>query len=153
MRGRKTDSDFISQFISDSVLSGHDTPEKIVELARKQIQAIDEEIKRVEQKKIERAKILDVIATLDRNTKATKSEEARLLTFFKIQHPNICKFICDNMKNGVVAIESLGSKYPNQDLMFCIKQLLEHKIVSKSGSHLLRGESFEDYLKFVLREI
>jgi hypothetical protein len=152
MRGRKTDSDFISNFISESVQLGHDTPEKIVERARREIQEIDEEIKRVEQKKIARSKILDVISTLDRNVKASKSEEARILSFFKIQNPTICKFICGRVNIGVTAIEDLGQKYPVSDIMFCIKQLLEHKIVAKSGSYLLRGEAFDDYLKFVLRE-
>jgi hypothetical protein len=152
MRGRKTDSDFVSNFISESVRLGHDTPEKIVERARKEILGIDEEIKRVEQKKIARAKILDVIATLDRDVKASKSEEARILSFFKIQNPSVCKFICSHVNTGVTAIEDLSQKHAVSDIMFCIKQLLEHKIVAKSGAYLLRGETFDDYLKFVLRE-
>jgi hypothetical protein len=152
MRGRRSDYDYISQFIADCVQLGNDTPEKIVELARQKIQEIDEEIKKAEQKKIERAKILDVISTFDRSAKATKSEEARILSFFKIQHQEICKFICDNIRPGVVDIDNLSGKHSISDLMFCIKQLIEHKVIVKSGSHLLRGDAFEEYLKFVLRE-
>lgn len=152
MRGRKTDSEFISEFITSCVRSGYDTPDVIVQQASQQINSIDEEIKRVEKLKVTRAKLLDVIATFDRSSKQSKSEEARILCFFKIQQPQICKFICDRVKDGVITIENLGSKYPAQDIMFCVKQLIEHKIVAKTGSHLLRGESFEDYLKFVLRE-
>ncbi len=152
MRGRKTDSEFISEFIAGCVQAGYDTPEAIVQQAKGGINTIDEEIQRVERLKITRAKLLDVIATFDRQVKQSKSEEARILSFFKIQQPQVCKFICDRIKNGVIAIEDLGNKYPNQEIMFCIKQLIEYKIVAKTGSHLLRGDSFEDYLKFVLRE-
>jgi len=152
MRGRKADSEFISEFIAGCVKGGYDTPETIVQQARGGINTIDEEIQRVEKLKVTRAKLLDVIATFDRQAKQSKSEEARILSFFKIQQPQICKFICDRVKNGVIAIEDLGNKYSNQDIMFCIKQLIEHRIVAKTGSHLLRGDSFEDYLRFVLRE-
>jgi len=152
MRGRKTDSEFISEFIAGCVQAGHDTPEAIVQRANQGISSIDDEIKRVEKLKMTRSKLLDVIATFERQAKQSKSEEARILSFFKIQQPQICKFICDRVKSGVIAIEDLGNKYPTQDIMFCIKQLIEHKIVAKTGSHLLRGDLFEDYLKFVLRE-
>lgn len=152
MRGRKTDSEFISEFIAGCVKAGYDTPEAIIQQARGGINTIDEEIQRVERLKANRSKLLDVIATFEREAKQSKSEEARILSFFKIQHPQICKFICDKIKDSVIVIEDLGNKYSNQDLMFCIKQLIEHKIVAKSGNHLLRSDSFDDYLKFVLRE-
>lgn len=152
MRGRKSDSVFISDFIANCVQSGHDTAEAIVRQAKRNINSIDAEILRVEKLKAERAKLLDVIATFEKVNKPSRSEEARILSFFKIQQPKICKFICDCMKGGVVAIEHLDGQYPTPDIMFCIKQLLEHKVITKSGSHLLRGEAFDDYLRFALRE-
>lgn len=152
MRGRKTDSEFISEFITVCVQSGIDTPEDIITHAKFLVSEIDEEIMRIEKRKITRSKLLDVISTFDRSNKTRKPEEIRVLSFFKIQHPQICKFICDSMKNNVITVEHLGDKYPFSDLIFCIKQLIEHKVISKSGSHLLRGEAFDEYLKFVLRE-
>jgi hypothetical protein len=152
MRGRKTDSVFISDFITDCVKAGHDTAEAIVQRAKQSITSIDDEILQVEKLKVTRAKLLDVIATFEKASKPSRTEEVRILSFFKIQHPQICKFICDSMKSGVVAIENLSSKYPTPEIVFCVKQLLEHKIIARSGSHLLRGEAFDDYLKFILRE-
>ena len=153
MRGRKIDAEFISQFIASCIRLGHDTPATIVSQANQEIYNIDEEIKRVEKLKITRSKLLDVVLTLNKSDKVNKSEEARILPFFKIQHPDICKFICNRMKNGVVTLEDLGQeKYSSQDIIFCIKQLLENKVVAKSGGYLLRGEMFDDYFKFVLQE-
>jgi hypothetical protein len=152
MRGRKTDSVFISDFIAGCVQSGYDTAEAIVQQAKNSISSIDEEIQRVEKLKLNRAKLLDVVATFEKASKPSRSEEARILSFFKIQHPQICKYICDCLKSGVVAVENLGKKYPHQELMYCIKQLIEYKVIAKSGSHLLRGEVFDDYMRFVLQE-
>jgi len=152
MRGRKSDSEFISDFITDCIRKGRDTPEAIVQSAREEISTIDEEIKRVEALRVDRAKYMDVIASFEKSSKPSKVEEAKLLSFFKIQQPQVCKYICERLKNNVVTVEDVAkSKYSPTDVMFCIKQLLEHRIISKSGVHLLRGEKFEDYLKFVLK--
>lgn len=152
MRGKKSDAEFISEFIAECVRSGHDTPDEIVKRARQDINRIDDEIRRVEQLRITRSKLLDVISTFEKQTKPSKVEEAKLLSFFKIQQPQVCKYICDRLKTNVVSVEEVSkSKYSTTDVMFCIKQLLEHRVISKSGIHLLRGEKFEDYLKFVLK--
>lgn len=152
MRGKKSDAEFISGFIAECIRSGHDTPDEIVKQARQDILRIDDEIKRVEQLRITRSKLLDVIATFEKQAKPSKAEEAKLLSFFKIQQPQVCKYICDRLKTNVVTVDDVSkSKYPPTDVMFCIKQLLEHRIISKSGVHLLRGEKFDDYLKFVLK--
>jgi hypothetical protein len=38
------------------------------------------------------------------------------------------------------------------DILYCIKQLIEYKVISKSGDYLLRGERFDGYLKFAMME-
>jgi hypothetical protein len=152
MRGKKVDSEFVSDFISHCVGIGVDTTEGIIQQAQNNIREIDEEIKKVEKQKVVRSKLLDVISTFDRPNKTNKSEEIRALSFFKIQHPQICQNICRILKSGPTTIEGLGSHYPTPDVLFCVKQLLEHKVISKSGAHLLRGEAFDEYLKFALQE-
>jgi len=154
MKGKKVDSQFVSEFISDCVMLGYDTPEKIANHAQNTIKDIDEEIKRLESKKMLRSKLLDVIATFEKPVKPNKSEEARALSFFKIQHPQICNVICNAIKHGVITAEDVikQDNYSSADVLFCIKQLLEYKVIFRSGSHLLRGELFEEYLKFVLKE-
>lgn len=154
MKGKKVDTDFLSRFISESIQSGLQTPEEISGRAQEMVKEIDEEIKKVEQRKVIRSKLLDVIATFSVTKPSTKSEEARILSFFKIQNVNICQEICHRVKSSVTTIDELSKmSYSVPDILFSVKQLLEHKILSKSGSHLLRGEMFDEYLKFVLKEV
>lgn len=151
MRGKKIDNEFISDFISKCVQSGIDTPDAIVQSAHDNIVNIDKAIKRMEEQKIIRSKLLDVIETFDKS-KTSKSSEAKVLSFFKIQHPHICQSICQRLKIGPANIEEVTGKYVVADVIFCVKQLIEHKVISKSGSVLLRGDSFDEYMKFALKE-
>lgn len=153
MKGKKSDTQFISDFITRSVVSGFDSPDKIIEYAKILINNIDKEIKEIDQKKLTRSKLLDVIASFEKPVKPTKVIEAKILSFFQIQKPKICKYICNILKDNVVSTEDIMSKsFPKEDIIFCIKQLLEQKIIAKIDNQLLRGAAFEDYCKFVLRE-
>lgn len=152
MRGRKKDPEFLSNFISSCVSIGKSSSEEIVNQAKEEVNLIDEKIKEVEILKIRRSKLLDIISTFDVLEKDYKQEK-EILSFFNISNINVCKFICDNIKKSVIKIEDLYNHgYDNHDILFCIKQLLEHKIISKSGNLLLRGENFQEYLKFVLKD-
>lgn len=153
MKGKKVDTDFLSEFIAKAVQRGLQTPEEIGTYAQSIISEIDDEIKEVEKRKIVRAKLLDVVLTFNA-PKQNKSEEAKILSFFKIQNVDICQAICLKIKVSVTTIDELSKmNYLVPDILFCVKQLLEHKILSKSGSHLLRGDMFDEYLKFVLKEV
>ena len=155
MKGKKTDTEFISDFISQCVMQGLDTPESIVAHAQEMINGIDEEIKLVEKKKITRSKLLDVVSSFGKEQKSNKSEEIRALSFFKLQHPAICQHICNRLKVGPLDIIGLehGASYSQPDVVFCVKQLLESKVISKTGKYFLRGEHFNDYMKFVFKEV
>lgn len=154
MKGKKTDTEFISEFISQCVMQGLDTPDSIVAHAQKKIDEIDEEIKLIEKKKVIRSKLLDVVFSFGKD-KVTKSNEIRALSFFKIQHPSICQHICNRLKVGPQDIPGLeqGANYSQSDLVFCVKQLIECKVISKNGKLFLRGELFNDYMKFVFKEV
>ncbi len=151
MRGKKADSEFLSEFISKCIRSGMETPAEIASHARDLIQEIDEEIKRVEKRKVIRSKLLDVVSAFDKPTKSHKADEIRALAFFKIQKPVVCKYICDTLKKSPAGVEGF-TNHPVEDIMFGLKQLLEAKVISRSSNVFLRGEMFDEYLKFVLRE-
>jgi len=153
MRGRKIDSEFLSQFITECISNNKTSTDQIIDCARTQIESIDQKIKEVERLRLKRSKLLDVILTFEKSDNTRKSNESKVLSFFKIQNPHICKFICDNMKESAIKLESLYNRgYSIQDIVFCIKQLIEHKVISKAGDYLLRGELFQEYLKFVLQD-
>jgi hypothetical protein len=148
MKGKKADPSFISFFIQESVNDGATTPEEIVQRAKKAIFQIDDEIKAIEHAKATRSKLLDVIAAFEKPIK-DKTEDAKILGFFKIRDQQRCKEICDLIKEH----ESLPTaSLTDVSYNFCIKQLLETKVIMRLSDHLLRGERFNEYMTFVLRE-
>lgn len=153
MRGKKTDPEFLSNFINKCVGLNQTSQEEIVQAARLEIQDIDDKIIEVEKLKIIRSKLLDVINVFETNVSSHK-EEAKILSFFNIQHPNICKYICLFLKKESLKIDKIPTtEFPKSDLLFCIKQLQEHKVIAKTGEYVIRGTKFDDYMKFVLCEV
>lgn len=155
MRGKKSDREFVAEFISEAIQKGIETPDEIVREAKKQIEQIEEEIKAVEAKKILRSKLLDVILTFEKQAKET-SQDARMLSFFKLDYPHSCKYICDIVKNKPIEIgeklQFLGSSDPDPHMKYSVKQLLECRVLNRVGNQLMRGERFDEYITFVLRE-
>lgn len=151
MRGKKSNPEFVSQFISKCLQQGVITTEEMVKQAKRDIQEIDDKIIEAEKLKAVRSKLLDVILTLDKPE--VKTEEAKLLPLFKLQYPQTCRKICKSM----VEIDLDGSSYvsfENKDpeIVFCIKQLVEAKIIVRIENRLIRGEKFNEYMKIILHE-
>jgi hypothetical protein len=156
MRGKKSDQAFVAEFISEAVQHGIETPEEIVRDAKKKIEQIDEDIRAVEAKKILRSKLVDVILTFEKKSKET-SETAKFLSFFKLDYPGHCKLICEWVKNKPIDIgekfQVLGTGENDPHMRYSIKQLLECKVLSRVGSQVMRGERYNEYMTFVLREV
>jgi hypothetical protein len=159
MRGRKADPEFVSDFIRECVVSGQDTTEAIIAQAQSKIKEIDDELKAIEQKKATRSKLLDVIASFEKSI-SNKSDATQLLNFFKIQYPQTCKYICNKLKVNPMKLSDLKlhleinyvEPETNIDSIFCIKQLLEAKIIARMDDKIMRGSRFDEYMKFVLCE-
>ena len=148
MRGKKSDPEFISKFILGCVEQGMETPEEIVAHAKETINQLDEELRKVDEKRAFRSKLLDVIASFEKPVK-DKTEDAKILGFFKLRDPQRCKEVCDLIKEH----ESLPTaSLVDASYNFCIKQLLEAKIIVRHEDQLIRGERFNEYMTFVLRE-
>jgi hypothetical protein len=149
MKGKKSDPEFISQFIQESVREGLATSEQIVQRAKQMMNSIDEEIKSIGPKKIMRSKLLDVVDSFEKETK-DKAEEAKLLAFYKLEYPDICKTICK-----IVRIQPLPlDQQMDPNSRFAIKQLLECQVLNRDTTkeELVQGARFGEYLKFILRE-
>ena len=146
MRGRKIDTEFLSSFISECIKNNKASSEEILKEAKDKINLIDNKIKEAENLKSIRSKLLDVIITFE---KPVKKDEIKTLSFLKIQNTDICKFICDNISKPSTIKSFYNKGYLVTDIIFCIKQLLEHKIISKSGDYLLKGENFQEYLETI----
>lgn len=151
MKGKKFDSQFFSDFIMSCVKKDISKSEDIAATAQKEIDAINEKIIQAEKLKLRRSKLLDVVATLKEPEKFSEGDN-KILEFVKINNPNICKFICSLIKVEPCSIKKINSKqFSTYDINFCIKQLLEHKVIFKVGDIISRGDQFDQYVKFVLR--
>lgn len=154
MKGKKIDTEFLSAFITECIDNNKSSTDEIINEAKSRISSIDQKIKEVEALKVIRCKLLDVVINFEKeNDASNKIRESKILSLFNIQNSNICKFICDSIKESSINIELLyGKNYSNKDIIFCIKQLLEYKVICRNNNCLSRGELFDEYLKFVLRK-
>lgn len=153
MRGKKSDPEFLSTFIVKCIGLNKTSQEEIVQTAQQEINIINEKIIEVEKMKILRSKLLDVIGVFEKDNTSHK-EEAKILSFFRMQHPKICKYICDLLRKNTIKVDCLYiTEFSKSDLIFCIKQLQEHKVIAKTGEYLVRGDKFDDYIKFILCEV
>jgi hypothetical protein len=153
MRGKKSDPAFIAQFITESVQKGIATPDQIVQRAKDQIAEIDEEIRAIEAKKILRSKLLDVVLNFEKATR-DKTEEARLLPFFTLEYVDVCMYLCTLIKIQPIPANPMvfGESITHHKTVYAIKQLLERKIIARENDKLVRGERFDEYMKFVYQE-
>jgi hypothetical protein len=155
MRGKKIDSDFFKSFISECVEKNKSSNEDILLEAKNKIKFIDEKIQEAEQLKSIRSKLINIVSTFEKKDITNKIIESKTLSFFEIKNINICSIICDILKTNAidinVLIENIKEKINIYDINFTIKQLIEHKIISKVGNCILKGDSFNEYVNFLLR--
>jgi hypothetical protein len=153
MRGKKSDPEFVSKFILSCVEQGMETPEEIVAHAKTTIEQLDVEIKKVDEKRVFRSKLLDVVISFEKPSK-DKIEDAKLLEFFKLCDPERCLKICEIIKENeafpITNMSFFGDD--TADYNFCIKQLLEANIIVREKDCLHCGERFSEYMKFVLHK-
>jgi hypothetical protein len=147
MKGRKKDAEFVSQFISQCVQEGRQTPAEILQAAKDQLDAIDRLVLGAEQAKKKRPQLLDVISSFEADQK-DHSEDKSVLSFYRLKHPNSCQFWVGVVaKNGLISLEAI--KYMSNSNKFVIKQMVEQDILRRDNSgELLPGSKFEEYLAF-----
>lgn len=152
MRGKKSDVEFISDFIAECANQNLCSPEQISDEAERRIKEIDHQIREMELKKITRSKLLDVTNIF--KNKKIKPDESKILPLFEIKNHHICKQICNLIKTSPSEVVNIisGVKYDSKDVLFCIKQLMEYKVISKTGNYFLRGNKFDEYSSIVLKE-
>jgi len=152
MKGKKTDKQFIAQFIFDAVENGLVTPEEMVQSAKDKIAEIDEAIKQIEAKKVLRSKLVDIVAEFEPSK--NKEEEAKLLPFLNMPYPDICAPIYKIVKDSLgVTSDYIFSKYAKDSLQevatFCIKYLIELEIIQLRAGLLYLGKKFPEYETFL----
>lgn len=151
MRGKKADTVFISQFVSECIKEGFTTSDEIVKRAKHQLDQIDLEILAIENKKKTRSQLLDVILAFEKQTK-DKTKEADKLSFYDLADQNNCRHICGFVKHHPFHIDE---QRLNHDERFALKQLIERKIIARdwfSTMNIIQGERYNEYMQFILYE-
>lgn len=149
MKGKKIDTEFISLFITKSAEQGINTPALIADKAKKMLLKIDRQIKRAEDKKAIRSKLIDVINLFDNNIKNNTDTDAKIISFFEIKNPNICKDICNRLKIKQLNVKDLDR---GTDILFTIKQLIKYNIIIRNDNLISKGVRFDEYIAFCDRK-
>ena len=150
MKGKKADPQFIAEFIAKCVELGYETTADILLHAQNTIKEIDEEIKTIETKKVIRSKLLDVVNAFDNKVK-DKSEDEKMLSFYKLDNKTICKYICERVRKHPV---QFSRQELDPDTCFAIKQLIECKILIRDiNADIARGEKYNEYMQFLAKGV
>lgn len=143
MKGKKTDVEFLSNFIVQCAKENKNSTNDFILEARSKILDIDNKISELENLKILRSKYVDIISTFE---KTDKSKDIELLDFFKVSNIEIAKFICKKLNNSIEIIE-LFNTYNEKDIMKCINELINLRIIFKMDRIILRGIKYKTYEK------
>ena len=147
MRGKKIDVDFVSTFITDCVIKDISLSEDICKEAKLQIADIDAEIRRVEDLKIRRSKLNDVVITFDK-LKISNSKEKEHLSFFEVKDKNLANLICKFIPSECTLLLS-HIRYNRGSCLLVIEELLRLNILSRNNNILNKGLLFDDYKNFL----
>ena len=149
MKGKKADTQFITNFIAESVAKGFVTPEQITKYAQSLVTGIDEEIIAVEQKKKTRSKLLDVIEAFNKSSK-DKTEETKKLPMLSFDYLDICQLICSDIESyKQLTIYALPNYTQDSDkVKYSIKQLLEANIIERVENNLIAGNKFNEFKEY-----
>jgi hypothetical protein len=153
MKGKKIDHDFLNLFMNECLKNGITSSEDMVCSAKNQIEIIDLKIKEIEELKILRCKLLDVVSSFEKNEKHISKQDQKTLIFYKINNANISKNICKILIefNNELPLKELEIriKKSKHDIYFCIKQMIDIGILYRSESFLKKGFMFDEYLVFL----
>ena len=133
MRGRRSDPEFIANFIQNCVSLNKTSSEDILKEAKYKIKEIDSEIIKVENLKKQRSKILDVIEMFSK--KENNLEEIKLLDFYMLS----------NIKN---AYEVITKKTFDKDNALILKELQNINVLKRENNNLVHGPRFHEFIDF-----
>jgi hypothetical protein len=151
MRGRKIDGDFICEFVKKCAENNLSTPPEIVFQAKLEISNIDKLLLKIEKLKIKRKKLLDVILSFEEQTKNISNSDINIINFSKLTNYNLCSYVASSLKEDININKLYNSSYDKKEIIFCIKQLIENKIITKNNSILSRGENYDNYISYLSR--
>lgn len=159
LRGKKIDTNFVAEFVSECVKLGKISEQEICEEAKQRMNEIDIQIKKVEELKKVRSKLFDVLISFNSLNK-NHTADILALDFHKVKHREISSFIIKNISEESVIqnsmkdniqnlIAELNRSYSNEDVNLTVKQLAELEVLKITGKKVSLGKNGEDYKSFL----
>lgn len=149
MRGRKINLVFLGEFISNCLKKNLKSSPQILLEAKSQISILDDQIKQIENLKIKRSNLLDVISKFENGI--DKERDILVLSLFNITNIKLSNLICKSIKDVPIEIIFLkNNKYSDIEIMKAIKQLENCKVIYVRHKCIFRGENFNLYMERVL---
>lgn len=152
MKGKKVNSVFLSDFISKCIAENKISSDDIIKSAKEKILEIDIKIIEAEKIKQERSNLMDVIFSFEK-ADIKKINDDKILSLFSIEKKDVCKYICNFLNKGSVRTISITKNttfFDKNDIKLCIKNLIKHNIISKTGNIISKSNMFDDFVKNVL---
>ena len=153
MKGKKINTEFVTNFINNCIIDGKISSNEIVSLAKESIANIDNKLKEINNLKINRSNLLDVISSFETPSNKSNIDDIKKLSYYKIGDLNCCKYICNKIENKNMDINQicydLSDLFSKSEIIFNIKQLVCNKILHKINEVVLRGDNYEDYMKVI----
>lgn len=149
MRGKKVDINFVSEYISNcaqnNIVGANAISDKVLE----EISHIDTQIKAVEDLKKRRSKLLDVITTLNKETKNKSGSD--VIEFYRLSSISISANIISMMKGRALSLDTFED-YPEkeQDKIFlAVKEMLKIGILVRAEDDIKAGDRFDEFWNFI----
>lgn len=156
MKGKKTDTNFVANFVVSCVQKGKGTTEEICQEARNQIQLIDDKIKEINNLKLQRAKLQDVLSSFD-DLKKDNLKDKLILKFYDVRYKPIAMSIMEYLMSNVKKIDisilmSLvqNSTFSKETVFYTVKELLELQILKKNNEEICPGSNFNIFYEFLM---
>jgi hypothetical protein len=151
MKGKKSNIEFVSSFMNECIKNGISSSEDIVKEASKRIEEMEIKIQEAEKMKIIRSNLIDVIDSFSNKKIYNTSNEIIYLDLFSLQLPEICQKIVAIVAEKPQKISDFleNSNFEKENLLFCLKQLVEHRVLVKIGDIFTRGIRFDNYQKII----
>jgi len=135
MRGKNFDVGFISEFVQECCSENKTSPKDISSEARIRLDRIDSELRRIEELKLKRSKLLDVISsfnveeeTTDNEQKFSSNDAVRL----KMSPEIISNIRNNNNASDINLLIQVFGATEKAELFYTLKQLCESGVLLRT---------------------
>jgi len=146
MKGKKSDIEFISNYIQQCSNKNIQTTHEIYNKCISEISEIDAKIAEIQDLKNKRIKLADVKMFLE------KKQRVSPIDFFKISNKNAANLVANYIKNKPLHFSEINKicNLSESDALFCAKQLISLNILSKNKKGILEQSiNFNQFLDFL----